>query len=225
MTRHDLIPDEQDRAPTEGEVRATAASNRIQAVFRGHRERRAALFTPLWVPYPSPLRALQWGYEARSSVAELQREFDYREQLELLNDVLSEGLSALPHNLAHSKARPVAARKPRGAHLCSLVVFCLDLAGAYVREGYTTPAAFLWESVTRMLSLPPAPDATSASHAPDACLFRGRKAMLAAALDGLAFSKWKGGDVRGAEALLDQALALCVPGLLFFFITPKPRVE
>ena len=43
--------------------------------------------------------------------------------------------------------------------------------------------------------------------------------MFAAALDGLAFSKWKGGDLRGAEALLDQALALCVPGLLFFFIT------
>jgi hypothetical protein len=81
ISRHDLIPEEQDRPPTEGELRAFAASNRIQAVFRGHRERRAALFTPLWVPYPSPLRALQWGYEARSSVAELQREFDYREQV------------------------------------------------------------------------------------------------------------------------------------------------
>lgn len=82
-SRHDLIPEEEDRPPSEEELRAFAASNLIQAAFRGHRERRAALFTPLWVPYPAPMRALQWGYEARSSVAELQRKFDYREQVQI----------------------------------------------------------------------------------------------------------------------------------------------
>jgi hypothetical protein len=142
--------EEEERPLTEEELAQINAASNVQAVFRGHRARRAALFTPLWVPYPVPLNALQWGYEDPPAVAQLQRRFDYAEQLDLLNMVLAEGLGALPHHLAHNKGRPIAARRPRSEHLRDLVLFCLTLARAYYHEGAINPAAFLWEVLPRI---------------------------------------------------------------------------
>ena len=62
--------EEEERPLTEEELAQINAASNVQAVFRGHRARRAALFTPLWVPYPVPLNALQWGYEDPPAVAQ-----------------------------------------------------------------------------------------------------------------------------------------------------------
>eukprot|EP00961_Rhodomonas_salina_P294318 3934470-Rhodomonas_salina.1 len=181
--------EEPPKPMSEEEVLNEEAAKWIQRTVRGHASRRAAQFTMIWALYPSPIGQYAWGYQGFwhiKSVQALQKDYDFKERLELLDQVLHNGLGELPHLFSKDIGRPLARRKERAQFLQELIRFCVMLAAAYWNEGLVSPANFLWSSVVALCAMPPVIDEVSASKSRDSCHFREKTAIHIYALDQLA---------------------------------------
>ena len=206
--------EEEECEPTEEELLQQEAATWLQRTMRGHAARRRALFTPVWAPYPAPVRQMTWGYQGifnAMDVEAVKKNYNFEEQVGLLDAVLAGGLGRLPHLHSVELVRPMVHRTERKMHLKALVEFCVDMGAAYARWGMAGQAEFMWQSAETLCLLPPCKD-TNASKTMDACVFKGKTCYLVHAQDQLAMTLYKRGDYLGALDKLNTALESCLNG-------------
>lgn len=219
---------EDEHIPTEEDILRREAATWLQRTIRGHAARRRALFTPIWVKYPSVVRQGTWGYQGffdALDVEGVKRSHGFTEQLGLLHQVLEAGLGALPHLFDKELTRPMVKRRTRSSYLRGLIEFCLEMGDAYSRWGKGGQAEFMWQSAETLCLLPPCND-TNASRTLDPCNFKVKPCYLVYAQDQLAMMHYKRGEYEAAVASLDKGLDTCqqrAVGRLPYFLLQSHR--
>jgi hypothetical protein len=177
---HQEQEEEEEKEPTEEDVLKQEASIWLQRTIRAHAARRRALFTPVWVLYPSVVSQTSWGYQSFFDALDVQgvkHKHGFEEQIGMLDAVLEGGLGELPHLFKKELSRPMVQRRTRTSYLKGLIEFCLEMGAVYLRWGRGGPAEFMFQSVETLCLLPPCLD-MNATRTLDACNFRGKTCYL-----------------------------------------------
>ena len=201
--------EEEECEPTEEELLQQEAATWLQRTMRGHAARRRALFTPVWAPYPAPVRQMTWGYQGifnAMDVEAVKKNYNFEEQVGLLDAVLAGGLGRLPHLHSVELVRPMVHRTERKMHLKALVEFCVDMGAAYAR-GHAGQAEFGRAEtlcLRRLARIPMRPRLwmRASSKAKHYLVHAGQLAM----------TLYKRGDYLGALDKLNTAFESCLNG-------------